>query len=805
MIKRTEIRTYISMIIVTILIVSISQISIAEEATSIEISVELSLTECYSSNTLWINGTAQYDNSTPVKDAHVFIRINENAMEWNATTDSSGIYEKQITAVGRFIDQNQSDVSEYTDGIRSGIRVGQSFKPNVSEIQSIDIYFIKISPSPSSSLTVYINTSINEPTAIGSATLEYKDIQDGWNNFAFSSPLEVIPGNEYFILLTSNTTMGSYRNQGRPWGGGADYENGSVYWDYGTMMVIDTEQDIGFKTYYDDRLPPGDYTFNVTVTGANSTQTLYGYNETTLTVKPDPIADLEISNENLSLIYTNNPPLEGDSIVINATIQNLGDKAASNFLVNFSLDSETNVFDSQVVTLDEFQEDNVSATWTAVPGEHTLFVILDSSSIINESNETNNNASIQIFVDGDNDEDGVGNLTDDDDDNDGYPDTMELGEGTDPLNATSKPPDNDGDFMPDSEDLDDDNDGWSDAIETSAGTDPFDNSSLPHDLDEDGIADELEPDIDDDGVPNEQDMFPYNSTEWLDTDGDGIGDNADTDDDNDGLSDEEDDYPLDTDNDGLNNDFDWDDDADGIADSEDDHPLDTDNDGLRNDVDDDDDGDGLSDSEERKKHTNPLKFDTDGDGVSDKGDYDPLDSGVTSEPGFPLIYLIVPLLAILILVLIAFLASRRGGKFGVVAMGAEYKELPALEGKYEAPAPPQPGEALPPPVEFVKTKPSDELAGLEEEIEGKAPPKDELAGLEEEREDELAGLEEEHEDELAGLKEEIEGPAPPPPKDELEGLEEELEEPKEDFEGEQPKKTRTSDVEPDEEPSPPDD
>jgi hypothetical protein len=796
LIIRAKIRAYISIFIFIIMLITTLKTISAEEATSIEISVELSISECYSGDALWVNGTALYDNSTQAEDSEVLIQIKENAMEWKTTTDSNGIYEKQINAVGRFIDQSQQDVIEYTDWIQSGIRVGQSFKPNASEIQSIDLYFIKVFPSPSSSITVYINTSINEPTAIGSATLEYKDIQDGWNNFAFSPPLEVIPDNEYFILLTSNTTVGSYLNQGRPWGGGINYENGSIYWDYGTIMVIDPEQDIGFKTYFDEELPPGDYTVNVTVTGANSTSALYGYNKTLLKVKPDPIADLEISNENISLIYSNEPPLEGDLIVLNATIQNQGDKAAPNFLVNFSFDLETNIFDSQVVTLEEFQEDNISATWTAEPGNHTLFITLDPSSIINESNETNNYASLQIFVDGDNDRDGIGNLTDDDDDNDGYPDTMELGEGTDPLNTTSRPPDNDGDFTPDSMDLDDDNDGWIDVIETAAGTDPFDNASQPHDLDEDGIADELESDIDEDGVPNEEDVFPYDSTEWLDTDADTIGNNADIDDDNDGFLDEEDIFPLDTDNDGLDNDYDWDDDSDGIADYEDDHPLDTDNDGLRNDIDDDDDDDGLTDSEEEKKNTNPLKWDTDGDEVSDKRDYDPLDSGVTTKPEFPMIYLIVPLIAILILILIAFLASR----MGAAAMAEGYQELPTLEDKYRAPSKPE--AALPPPVEFVKTKPTDELAGLEEEIEEIQPPP----------KDELEGLEEEHEDELAGLEEEIEGPPPSPPKDELDGIEEEFEdprsppskeklkEPKEDFEGEQPKKIKPSDIEPDEEP-----
>ncbi|HHO57321.1 MAG TPA: hypothetical protein ENJ70_02070, partial [Thermoplasmatales archaeon] len=44
-------------------------------------------------------------------------------------------------------------------------------------------------------------------------------------------------------------------------------------------------------------------------------------------------------------------------------------------------------------------------------------------------------------------------------------------------------------------------------------------------------------DRDGDGVPDDQDAFPDDPTEWRDSDGDGVGDNADNDDDNDGILD----------------------------------------------------------------------------------------------------------------------------------------------------------------------------------------------------------------------------------------------------------------------------
>ncbi|MCK4613658.1 MAG: Ig-like domain-containing protein, partial [Thermoplasmata archaeon] len=57
------------------------------------------------------------------------------------------------------------------------------------------------------------------------------------------------------------------------------------------------------------------------------------------------------------------------------------------------------------------------------------------------------------------------------------------------------------------------------------------------DTDNDGIPDINDLDDDGDDVPDEQDAFPYNPSEWIDTDGDGIGNNADEDDDNDRMPD----------------------------------------------------------------------------------------------------------------------------------------------------------------------------------------------------------------------------------------------------------------------------
>jgi hypothetical protein len=84
------------------------------------------------------------------------------------------------------------------------------------------------------------------------------------------------------------------------------------------------------------------------------------------------------------------------------------------------------------------------------------------------------------------------------------------------------------------------------------------------DSDEDSVVDLVDPDDDNDGVPDVDDVFALDSSEWNDNDQDGTGDNADQDDDNETLPDvweieyslnllDPSDASLDSDGDGLTN------------------------------------------------------------------------------------------------------------------------------------------------------------------------------------------------------------------------------------------------------------
>ena len=182
----------------------------------------------------------------------------------------------------------------------------------------------------------------------------------------------------------------------------------------------------------------------------------------------------------------------------------------------------------------------------------------------------------------DNDLDGIGDNGDRDDDNDGFDDiqeTLYCNENTDPLDSEDFPLDTDSDGKCNWIDYDDDGDGWSDISEDNCGTNSLDSSSLPSDTDSDGLCNIEDIDDDDDGFEDDNDAFPFDSSEWNDNDADGIGDNADLDDDNDGYSDAYEqlcgsdplssytaDQPLDTDLDGQCDLLDSDDDNDGVLD-----------------------------------------------------------------------------------------------------------------------------------------------------------------------------------------------------------------------------------------------
>ncbi|MDH7509201.1 MAG: CARDB domain-containing protein [Methanomassiliicoccales archaeon] len=99
-----------------------------------------------------------------------------------------------------------------------------------------------------------------------------------------------------------------------------------------------------------------------------------------------------------SLNLSSNEIRDGDEVVINATIANLGTEDAINIIVTFAIDGSPMTQQKFISYLPINGSENVSITWIAASGTHVITVSIDTSNLIGELNETNNNASITVTV-----------------------------------------------------------------------------------------------------------------------------------------------------------------------------------------------------------------------------------------------------------------------------------------------------------------------------------------------------------------------------------------------------------------------
>ncbi|MEM4160492.1 MAG: CARDB domain-containing protein [Thermoplasmata archaeon] len=107
--------------------------------------------------------------------------------------------------------------------------------------------------------------------------------------------------------------------------------------------------------------------------------------------------DLEISETNITL--SNTAPMSGELITITGKVNNLGDGRAENVKVRFYLDGILLGTDITLPVIEPRSYTFVQTQWIASSGTHTLAVNLDPGNQIEEENETNNNATRQIYVD----------------------------------------------------------------------------------------------------------------------------------------------------------------------------------------------------------------------------------------------------------------------------------------------------------------------------------------------------------------------------------------------------------------------
>ncbi len=109
--------------------------------------------------------------------------------------------------------------------------------------------------------------------------------------------------------------------------------------------------------------------------------------------------DLTINTNNISFNNTN--PDENDSILINATIQNMGGADGNNTLVQF-WDGEPGAGGTWIANTTIDVPGNTSkhtnATWNISLGYHTIWIIIDPNNNVEELNDDNNNATKNISI-----------------------------------------------------------------------------------------------------------------------------------------------------------------------------------------------------------------------------------------------------------------------------------------------------------------------------------------------------------------------------------------------------------------------
>ncbi len=110
-----------------------------------------------------------------------------------------------------------------------------------------------------------------------------------------------------------------------------------------------------------------------------------------------PFADLEIDSGD---IHLSNDNLEaGEIISINVTVHNLGVLNASGILVEFYDNINGSLIDTIIIPILNASENvSVEISWQATYGNHDICVIVDPLGLIEESNESNNQAIKSIYV-----------------------------------------------------------------------------------------------------------------------------------------------------------------------------------------------------------------------------------------------------------------------------------------------------------------------------------------------------------------------------------------------------------------------
>ena len=158
-----------------------------------------------------------------------------------------------------------------------------------------------------------------------------------------------------------------------------------------TVAIDDIVTHVGFTdalgqlTYvFDAPSTPGPHTLRVTVTNGTLTES----EERPFNVVLAPVPDFQV----LSATLTSPSPKEGDSVLLTAVVKNIGNAPGTGTVTLFVDDTSIH---TATVTLDPDEQEEVTTTWIATGGSHSISARVSSPS---DENAPNDAASTSMMI-----------------------------------------------------------------------------------------------------------------------------------------------------------------------------------------------------------------------------------------------------------------------------------------------------------------------------------------------------------------------------------------------------------------------
>lgn len=175
------------------------------------------------------------------------------------------------------------------------------------------------------------------------------------------------------------------------------YLDGSKYGGVQVIPTIQAGENPQVATWY-WTATLGMHSLRFVVDEANKIQELNESNNTanaTLSVTQVNYLRPDLSITQSSIAMSPNPPEKGMVIKFNVTVANIGNDSARNFAVTLTMDGAV-MTNTTVPFLAAGSTIVVSGAWMAIAGSHTFSATADSGRTVNESSETNNQASVTL-------------------------------------------------------------------------------------------------------------------------------------------------------------------------------------------------------------------------------------------------------------------------------------------------------------------------------------------------------------------------------------------------------------------------